>query len=111
MSRARAALFTLTLLGAVGIGAWALSGHVRDVRYATNFKRISARSPRTEVVALMGTPSRDGPCKADLVPGIPTQCAEEVVYSAALAPVDPQYYVVRLDRRGTVIESTWTASP
>jgi len=59
----------------------------------------------------MGTPSRDIACNADLVPGVPPGCVEELVYADAFAPLDPQYYVVRLNPTGRVLESTWTASP
>jgi hypothetical protein len=101
----------LGLASVVAGGVWALTGHARDASYAAQFKRVAIGDTRTEVIALMGAPSRDGGCTDDLVPGAPPGCAEEIVYSAAFAPLDPQYYVVRLDRGGRAIERTWTASP
>jgi hypothetical protein len=98
-------------VGVAGVAAWARAGHERNQRYSSRFGLIVRGTPRSKVIDIMGRPSREDACRPDLVPGVPPGCADEIVYSDAFAPLDPQYWVVRLDRRGTVIENTWTASP
>lgn len=99
------------ILAAGGWLAWAIH---RDNQLAQNFDNIKTGDNKSEIFARLGKPGRVEQCGAfhgPLPKGLPVGCDSEYVYASPFAPLNPKYYVVRLDAGGHVLESEFWASP
>lgn len=67
------------------------------------FASIKTGDSRAQVVHVMGEPKRATGCTA--LPRPPEGCAEELLYAHRLAPVVPEYWTVRLNRAGNVLQT------
>lgn len=67
------------------------------------FALIKVGDGRAQVVHVMGEPNRASACTA--LPRPPEGCAEELLYAHRLAPVVPEYWVVRLSASGKVLQT------
>ena len=86
----------------------------RDHSLAEGFDRITDGATRQDVVRLMGKPKKVEKCGEFFAP-IPQSeikvCASEYLYAATFAPYTPQYYIVRFDGGGHVINKVPLSSP
>jgi hypothetical protein len=90
----------------VGAGlAWAAWGFWHDRQLPGRFVQVRLGMDRSGVETLLGAPRWEGPCSA-WVGYLPrADCARELGYSSAFAPLRPDYYMIQLDRGGRVIEA------
>ena len=91
---------------AVGAGLlWAGWGYWNDRRFADRFTQVQLGMDRKGVEAALGRPDWEGSCTG-YVGYLPRgDCATELGYSSALAPLRPVYHMIQLDRSGRVIEA------
>ncbi|HEX8262325.1 MAG TPA: hypothetical protein VF547_05570 [Allosphingosinicella sp.] len=101
------AFLALLLAGA----AWCVWGVWHDRRLPGRFERIHLGMDRKAVEAVLGGPDWEGGCGA-YVPSLPrADCARELAYASAFAPLVPTYYLVQLDRAGRVVEAEAVRAP
>ena len=96
----------LAVLAAVAAGllysAWGLW---HDRRLASAFEKVPLGMDRAAAEAVLGRPDREGGC-GDWVASLPrADCALELGYASAFAPITGLHYLVQLDRNGRVIEA------
>lgn len=84
---------------------------VHDNRLEAHFNQVSLGMSADQVIGIMGNPFWEGRCGAKMPTGLPKQCARELGYRAALAPLDPTYYLVWFDSTGHVVETAPIHSP
>ena len=85
--------------------AWCVWGVWHDRRLPGRFDRIQLGMDRKSAEAILGGPDWEGEC-GGRVPILPrADCALEIGYASAFAPLLPVYYVIQLDRHGRVIEA------
>ncbi|HET9638224.1 MAG TPA: hypothetical protein VFP12_03370 [Allosphingosinicella sp.] len=99
-------LLEAALVAAVGAGlAYCGWGWWHDRALSGRFTRIQLGMDRKAVEAVLGAPGWEGICTS-YVGYLPREdCARELGYSSAFAPLRPLYYMVQLDRSGRVIEA------
>lgn len=68
-----------------------------------SFASIKPGDSRLQVVHVMGEPKETSACTA--LPKPPQACAEELLYAHRLAPVVPEYWIVRLNASGKVLQT------
>jgi hypothetical protein len=86
--------------------AWCVWGFWHDRRLPDRFERVSLGMDREAVEAVLGAPDWESGCGGAEVITLPrADCALELGYSSAFAPVLPRYWVIQLDRSGRVIEA------
>jgi hypothetical protein len=103
--RSRRLLERAFILG-VGVGmAWAAWGFWHDRQFPDRFTRLHLGMDRNSVEAILGAPDWEGTCTGygGYLPR--ADCARELGYSSAFAPLRPVYYMVQLDRSGKVVEA------
>ncbi|HEX8481023.1 MAG TPA: hypothetical protein VF650_03885 [Allosphingosinicella sp.] len=101
----RRILETALAAAAAALILWCGWGLWHDRRLAERFTRVQLGMDRGGVEAVLGGPAWEGPCTG-YVGYLPrADCALELGYSSAFAPIRPAYYMVQLDRRGRVIEA------
>ena len=92
--------------------AWCVWGVWHDRRLPQRFERIGLGMDREAVEAILGAPDWEGGCGGSEILTLPrADCAVELGYSSAFAPLVPSYWVIQLDRRGRVIEADSLRSP
>ena len=93
-------------LAAVGAGiVYCTWGWWHDREFPDRFTRVRLGMDRNAVEAVLGAPGWEGTCTS-YVGYLPrADCARELGYSSAFAPIRPVYYMVQLDRGGKVIEA------
>jgi hypothetical protein len=99
------------ILAAGGWLAWAIH---RDSQLAQGFDRIKTGDNKSDIFARLGKPRRVERCGAFFGPlpeDLPVGCDSEYVYASPFAPLNPQYYVVRFDAGGHVLETVPLSSP
>lgn len=85
--------------------AWAAWGLWNDRQFPERFTRVQLGMDRKSVEAMLGAPDWEGPCTG-YVGYLPrADCARELGYASAFAPLRPVYHMVQLDRGGKVIEA------
>ncbi len=99
-------LLEAAFVAAVGAGlvygAW---GWWHDRELPGRFTRIQLGMDRKAVEAVLGAPTWEGTCTG-YVGYLPrADCARELGFASAFAPLRPVYYMVQLDRNGKVIEA------
>jgi hypothetical protein len=103
--------FRVILIAAVlslAAGGYAAKRH--DDGLWRDYKRVRAGMSESQAKAILGRPSWQEACGATF--GVHSDdCASELVYRAAFAPLNPTYWVVEIDSRGRVISSDWIVSP
>jgi hypothetical protein len=104
-------IMILGLLIVVAAGAAVFAGQRHDARLWRDHVRVQAGMSAGEAAAILGEPSWRGRCGARFPYGQAANCASELGYRAAFAPLNPLYWVVQLDASGRVIRSDWIASP
>lgn len=67
------------------------------------FASIHPGDSKLQVVHVMGEPRQTSPCTA--LPHPPEHCSEELLYAHKLAPVVPEYWIVRLNGAGKVLQT------
>ncbi len=93
-------------VAAVGAGmVWAAWGFWHDRQLPGRFTRIQLGMDRSSAEAILGTPDWEGGCagRVDYMPR--ADCASELGYASAFAPLRPVYHIVQLDGSGRVIEA------
>jgi hypothetical protein len=84
---------------------WAAWGLWTDRQFPDRFTRVQLGMDRKAVEAVIGAPDWEGQCTG-YVGYLPrADCALELGYASAFAPVRPVYHMVQLDRSGKVIEA------
>ena len=85
----------------------------RDNSLEANFHKVAAGMTRGQVIAIMGTLGWEGNCSDDQAVGEykPNNCVSDMRYAVTMAPIDPFYYAIWMDRNGKVIEADWYGSP
>lgn len=83
----------------------------RNSRLEAHFLTIKLGISADQVVQIMGRPAWDGRCGAKIPTGLPSDCAREMGYAAALAPIDPSYYLVWFGKDGRVVKAAPILSP
>ena len=85
--------------------AWAAWGFWHDRQFPDRFTRLHLGMDRNSVEAILGAPDWEGTCTGygGYLPR--ADCARELGYSSAFAPLRPVYYMVQLDRSGKVVEA------
>lgn len=93
-------------VAAVGAGLlWTGWGWWNDRQFPERFTRVQLGMDRKSVEAILGSPDWEGICTG-YVGYLPrADCALELGYASAFAPVRPVYHMVQLDRNGKVIEA------
>jgi hypothetical protein len=106
--RARSGRFRLetgfvALVGAATI--WAGWGFWRDRELPRRLTQVRIGMDRKSAEAVLGAPDWEGGC-AGRVAYLPrAECARELGFHSAFAPIRPVYYLIQLDRNGRVIEA------
>lgn len=67
------------------------------------FASIHTGDSRLQVVHVLGEPKQTSACTS--LPHPPEGCAEELLYAHKLAPVVPEYWIVRLNGSGKVLQT------
>ena len=103
---ARRRWLEIAFVAIVGAGlVWAAWGFWHDRELPRRFTRVQLGMDRGSVEAILGGPDWEGGC-AGYVGYLPrADCARELGYASAFAPLRPVYYMVQLDRSGKVIEA------
>jgi hypothetical protein len=87
---------------------------VRDNQLSAGFDKIAAGATEQEVLQKLGRPERVEKCGEFFGP-LPKEeaedCSREYLYASPLAPLLPQYYVVRFDAKNHVRSTTHTRLP
>jgi len=98
--------FERAFIALVGAGiVYAGWGFWHDRQLADRFTQVRLGMDRASVEATIGAPGWEGGC-AGSVPYLPrADCASELGYASAFAPLRPVHYIVQLDRSGKVIEA------
>jgi hypothetical protein len=92
-------------VAALAVAAWCIWGVWHNRRLAERFPQVALGMDRAAVEALLGAPDWEGAC-GGYVPSLPrADCAREIGYTSAFAPLVSTYYPIQLDRRGRVIEA------
>lgn len=93
-------------VAAVGAGlVFAVWGYWHDSRFLDRFVQVQLGMDRNAVEAALGRPDWEGPCTTYIGYLPRADCAVELGYSSAFAPLRPVYHMVQLDRSGRVIEA------
>lgn len=99
-------LLEAVFVGAVGAGivygGW---GWWHDRELPGRFTRIRLGMDRKAVEAVLGAPGWEGTCTSRIGYLPRADCARELGYASAFAPLRPVYYLVQLDRNDKVIEA------
>lgn len=95
----------------LGFGIWLVLGIIRQDKLDKGFGEVKTGATQSEVVQLLGKPTRIDGCGDFFHQRTPTGCVSEYVYSASFAPLVPQYYVVSFDEAGRVLETFNWSSP
>jgi hypothetical protein len=100
--------FTAAVAAGAAWGGW---GAWHDRRLAARFEQVNLGMDRTAAEAVLGRPDWEGAC-GTYVRTLPREdCARELGYASAFAPIFPSYYMIQLDRGGRVIEAEPVPSP
>ena len=91
-------LAVLVLLAALTFGT--LIGARRTEKA---FASLSTGDSRAQVEHVMGRPKQTSACTT--LPRPPEGCAQELLYAHPLAPVVPEYWTVRLNAAGNVLQT------
>ena len=102
----RRRLLETGFVAAVGAGlAFAAWGYWHDRQFTDRFTRVQLGMNRGGVEAVLGRPDWEGPCTG-YVGYLPrADCAVELGYKSAFAPLRPVYHMIQLDGGGRVIEA------
>ncbi|HEX8379176.1 MAG TPA: hypothetical protein VF619_01350 [Allosphingosinicella sp.] len=102
---ARRILEAALAAAAAALILWCGWGLWHDRQLAEGFTQVRIGMDRSGVEAVLGGPGWEGPCTG-YVGYLPrADCALELGYSSAFAPLRATYYMVQLDRGGRVIEA------
>jgi len=101
-------IFLAALLLGFAVAGYAAKRH--DDRLWRDYKRIRPGMSVTQATTILGQPSSKEACGHEFG-GPPRTCSVELVYRAALAPLNPLYWVVEIDSENRVISADWMASP
>ena len=94
----------LSLLGVLVVLAAITFGTLITARHKERaFAAIRTGDSKAGVLHIMGQPKQIWPCTEHPKP--PANCATEFVYAHALAPVVPEYWVVRFDPTDHVLQT------
>ena len=94
----------LSLLGVLVVLAAITFGTLISARHKERaFAALHTGDSKTHVLNTMGQPKQIWPCTEHPKP--PGNCATEFVYAHALAPAVPEYWVVRFDTNGHVLQT------
>jgi hypothetical protein len=105
--RHKAALSSLALIGLAACGiSW---GIYRNSRFERNFNSIHVGVSRERVLEILGKPSWVESCGKSLDNQL-ANCSL-YIYRDSFAPVIPQYWSVRFDASGSVLETYFYQSP
>jgi hypothetical protein len=111
IERPVALFLTAVVVALLVLFGWAIR---RDNSLARGFDKIEVGSTQKEVVQLMGEPRKVLKCGEFFGP-IPKEqldgCIREYLYASPLAPLKPQYYIVRFDANGRVRSTAPYSSP
>jgi hypothetical protein len=107
--RHKAAVFAVTVVGFIVLSTgWAC---YRNSRLDTRFPAIRIGASEGEIQRLLGTPSWTEPCGKSFGGGPPRPNCTEYIYRNSFAPLIPEYYAVRLDNGGHVMDTYVYESP
>jgi hypothetical protein len=98
----------------VTAGAWLAWAIHRDSQIAKGFNSIKTGDNKSDVFVRLGKPWRVERCGAFFGPlpeNFPVGCSEYVYFGSPFAPLIPEYYVVRFDAGGHVLQAEFWASP
>jgi len=107
--RHKAAVFAVAVVGFIVLSTgWAC---YRNSRLDTRFSAIRIGASEREIQRLLGTPSWTEPCGKSFGGGPPRPNCTEYIYRNSFAPLIPEYYAVRLDNGGRVMDTYVYESP
>jgi hypothetical protein len=93
-------------VAAVGAGiVYSGWGWWHDRELPERLTRVRLGMDRKSVEAVLGSPDWSGTCTGHVGYLPRADCASELGYSSAFAPLRPVYYMIQLDRGGKVIEA------
>ena len=98
----------------LAVGGWLAWAVHRDSQVAQGFDGIKTGDNKSDIFEKLGKPRRVLRCRAFYGPlpeGLPAGCDSEYVYASPFAPLNSQYYVVRFDAAGHVLETVPLSSP
>lgn len=103
---ARRRWLEIAFAAAVGAGlVYAMWGFWHDRRLPDRLTRIRLGMDRKSVETVLGAPDWEGGCAGRIAYPPRADCASELGYSSAFAPIRPLHYLIQLDRSGKVIEA------
>jgi hypothetical protein len=91
--------------------ATCVAANQHDDRIWTGADRVRPGMTAAQAKKILGEPSWEGRCGSYAGYGHDENCAAELGYSAAFAPLVPSYKVVELDRQQRVISVVHLDSP
>ena len=107
--RHKAGVFARAVLGFIVLTTgWAC---YRNSRLDARFAAIRIGASKGEIVRLLGRPSWTEPCGTSFGGGLPMPNCTEYIYRNSFAPLIPEYYAVRLDDGGHVLDTYVYESP
>jgi outer membrane protein assembly factor BamE (lipoprotein component of BamABCDE complex) len=105
--RSKAALLALADVAMIAVMlGWAF---YRNSRIASRYQRVSVGASVQQVLRLLGTPSWMEPCGQSF--GTRELNCTEYIYRNSFAPLVPEYYSVRFDTNGHVVDKYVYESP
>jgi hypothetical protein len=104
-SRRRRWIDAILLALVIAAAGWAGWGAWHDRRLPRQLLNVRLGMDRAAVERLLGRPDWEGGCAARLSYLPHADCARELGYSSAFAPIFANYYVIQLDRSGKVVEA------
>ena len=107
--RHKAAVFAVAFVGFIVLSiGW---GCYRNSRLDTRFPAVHIGASEGEIERLLGRPSWTGPCGKSFGGGPSRPNCTEYIYRNSFAPLIPEYYAVRLDNGGRVMDTYVYESP
>lgn len=103
----KVAVLTLTLVGLIALMlVWSF---YRNYRIAARYEEVGTGASDQQVSRLLGPPSWTEPCGKSF--GSPKANCTEYIYRNSFAPLIPEYYSIRFDASGHVVDKYIYESP
>jgi hypothetical protein len=104
--RHKTAFSLLALMVVLSAAGW---GVYRNSRINRMFNSVRVKASEQQVVQILGKPSWVEPCGKSFGPQLPN--CREYIYRDSFAPLVPQYWSVRFDSSGHVLDTDVYQSP
>lgn len=84
---------------------------LRQHRLSTGFEKAKNGTSEAEIMTKLGKPWKIGKCGQMFGGDITQSCTKEYLYASPYAPIVPEYWALRFDIKGQLIEKYRYVSP